>query len=139
MHGPRESAVLCHCAWRSGAAAAAARDSSRVCLTASSAQSEFALRDELASAVPVATSRRLRCWADPDHAHSCSLQQGVSVKQRHDSVKQVLAELARSCGFHVEVEPRFPRLAVCKHLCLSTSVCFFPPSFQKFTEQGQTG
>ena len=30
------------------------------------------------------------------------------MKQRHDSVKQVLAELARSCGFHVEVEPRFP-------------------------------
>jgi hypothetical protein len=45
---------------------------------------------------------------DPDHAHSCAMQQGVSVKQRHDALKQVLAELARSCGYQVEVEPRFP-------------------------------
>lgn len=45
---------------------------------------------------------------DPDHAHSCALQQGVSVKRRHDALKQVLAELARSCGYHVEIEPRFP-------------------------------
>jgi hypothetical protein len=45
---------------------------------------------------------------DPDHAHSCDLQRGVSVKQRHDELKQVLAELARSCGYRVEVEPRFP-------------------------------
>jgi len=45
---------------------------------------------------------------DPDHSHSCNLQRGVSVKQRHDEIKQVLAELARSCGYRVEVEPRFP-------------------------------
>jgi hypothetical protein len=45
---------------------------------------------------------------DPDHSHSCNLQHGVSVKQRHDDIKQVLAELARSCGYRVEVEPRFP-------------------------------
>ena len=47
---------------------------------------------------------------DPDHAHSCTLQEGVSIKHRHDAVKQVLAELARSCGYHVEVEPRFPAI-----------------------------
>lgn len=46
--------------------------------------------------------------ADPDHVHSCSLQRGVSVKRRHDDLKQVLAELARSCGYSVEVEPPFP-------------------------------
>jgi hypothetical protein len=45
---------------------------------------------------------------DPDHSHSCNLQHGVSVKQRHDDIKQVLAELARSCGYRVKVEPRFP-------------------------------
>jgi hypothetical protein len=45
---------------------------------------------------------------DPDHAHSCTMQQGVSVRRRHDAIKQVLAELARSCGYHVEVEPQFP-------------------------------
>ncbi|MDR3401982.1 MAG: reverse transcriptase domain-containing protein [Chthoniobacter sp.] len=45
---------------------------------------------------------------DPDHAHSCAMQQGVSVRRRHDTLKLVLAELARSCGYHVEVEPRFP-------------------------------
>ena len=47
---------------------------------------------------------------DPDHSHSCAMQQGVTVKQRHDALKQVLAELARSCGYHVEVEPRFPTI-----------------------------
>jgi len=45
---------------------------------------------------------------DPDHMHSCTLQEGVSVKRRHDAIKLALAELARSCGYHVEVEPRFP-------------------------------
>jgi len=40
--------------------------------------------------------------------HSCLTQQGVSVKRRHDALKLALAELARSCGYHVEVEPRFP-------------------------------
>jgi len=45
---------------------------------------------------------------DPDHAHSCCLQKGVSLKRRHDDLKQVLAELARSCGYSVEVEPLFP-------------------------------
>ena len=45
---------------------------------------------------------------DPDHAHSCVLQEGVSVKRRHDAVKLVLADLARECGRHVEVEPAFP-------------------------------
>ena len=45
---------------------------------------------------------------DPDHMHSCLLQQGVSVTRRHDALKQVLAELARTCGYHVEVEPHFP-------------------------------
>ena len=49
---------------------------------------------------------------DPDHAHSCALQQGVSVRRRHDAIKQVLAELARSCGYHVEVEPHFPSTIV---------------------------
>ena len=47
---------------------------------------------------------------DPDHAHSCGMQHGRSVKQRHDALKQVLAELARSCGYHVEVEPQFPTI-----------------------------
>ncbi|MDR3736561.1 MAG: hypothetical protein P4L10_13640, partial [Acidobacteriaceae bacterium] len=45
---------------------------------------------------------------DPDHAHSCTLQEGVSVKRRHDTLKVALAGLARSCGYHVEIEPRFP-------------------------------
>jgi hypothetical protein len=45
---------------------------------------------------------------DPDHSHSCTLQKGVSVKRRHDVIKMVLAELARSCGYIVEIEPRFP-------------------------------
>src|SRR5680860_160553 len=45
---------------------------------------------------------------DPDHVHSCTLQKGVSVERRHDTIKMVLAELARSCCYHVEVEPRFP-------------------------------
>ena len=51
---------------------------------------------------------------DPDHAHSCTLQEGVSVKRRHDLLKQVLAELARSCRYHVEVEPRFPATVECR-------------------------
>ena len=46
---------------------------------------------------------------DPDHAHSCVLQQGASVRRRHDAVKLALAELARSCGYHVEIEPHFPQ------------------------------
>ena len=66
------------------------------------------LRDELCIGCARRNAETPSLLDDPDHAHSCSLQQGVSVKQRHDSVKQVLAELARSCGFHVEVEPRFP-------------------------------
>lgn len=45
---------------------------------------------------------------DPDHMHSCTLQQGVSVRQRHDAIKLTYAELARSCGYHVEIEPAFP-------------------------------
>jgi hypothetical protein len=48
---------------------------------------------------------------DPDHAHACILQEGRSVKRRHDALKHVLAELARSCGYQVEVEPRFPSIA----------------------------
>lgn len=46
---------------------------------------------------------------DPDHAHSCVLQQGASVRRRHDAGKLALAELARSCGYHVEIEPHFPQ------------------------------
>ena len=30
------------------------------------------------------------------------------MKRRHDQLKLVLADLARSCGYHVEVEPLFP-------------------------------
>ena len=30
------------------------------------------------------------------------------MKRRHDTIKMVLADLARSCGYHFEVEPRFP-------------------------------
>lgn len=66
------------------------------------------LRDELCVSCARRNVETPSLLADPDHAHSCTLQEGVSVKQRHDSVKQVLAELARSCGYHVEVEPRFP-------------------------------
>jgi hypothetical protein len=36
------------------------------------------------------------------------LQQRTSVTQRHDALKLALAELARSCGYLVEVEPNFP-------------------------------
>lgn len=31
---------------------------------------------------------------------SITLQKGVCVKRRHDTIKMVLAELARSCGYH---------------------------------------
>jgi len=46
--------------------------------------------------------------ADPDHAHACLSQEGVSIKRRHDVLKLVLAQLARECGYHTEIEPRFP-------------------------------
>ena len=29
---------------------------------------------------------------DPDHAHSCTMQEGVSVRRRHDILKLVLAQ-----------------------------------------------
>ena len=45
---------------------------------------------------------------DPDHAHSCVRQKGTSIDQRHEVLKLLLARLLRSCGWHVEVEPRFP-------------------------------
>jgi hypothetical protein len=49
---------------------------------------------------------------DPDHAHSCTLQEGTSVKFRHDTSKMVVAGLVRSCNAHVVVEPQFPPLLV---------------------------
>ena len=68
--------------------------------------------DDLRDALCVSCAQRNRetpaLLIDPDHMHSCVLQQGASVKRRHDALKLVLAELARSCGYHVEIEPPFP-------------------------------
>ena len=66
------------------------------------------LRDELCTGCARLNVETPSLLDDPDHVHSCTLQKGVSVKRRHDTLKMVLAELARSCGYHVEVEPRFP-------------------------------
>ena len=68
------------------------------------------LRDELCVACARQNVETPSLLDDPDHSHSCTLQKGVSVKRRHDVLKMVLAELARSCGFIVEVEPRFPAI-----------------------------
>jgi len=68
--------------------------------------------DDLRSELCVSCGRRNldapELLVDPDHMHSCTLQQGVSVRRRHDALKLALAELARSCGYLVEVEPSFP-------------------------------
>jgi hypothetical protein len=45
---------------------------------------------------------------DPDHVHSCLLQRSRSVRVRHDRLKMVLAYLARSCGYLVDIEAEFP-------------------------------
>ena len=45
---------------------------------------------------------------NPDHFHSCGHTAGRSVTQRHDQLKHALAKLARSVGFVVIVEPKFP-------------------------------
>ena len=66
---------------------------------------------------------------DPDHAHSCLYQEGTSVKLRHDLIKLVLAELARQCNYHVEVEPDFPpRLE--SHYNVSTGESTITPANQ---------
>jgi hypothetical protein len=68
--------------------------------------------DDLRSKACVTCARRNietpTLLADPDHAHSCTLQEGTSVKFRHDTSKMVVAGLSRSCGGHVIVEPQFP-------------------------------
>ena len=66
------------------------------------------LRDELCVACARQNVETPSLLDDPDHSHSCGLQKGVSCKRRHDVLKMVLAGLARSCGYLVEVEPRFP-------------------------------
>lgn len=66
------------------------------------------LRDELCVSCARRNNDTPALLTDPDHAHSCTLQQGASVTRRHDALKLALAELARACGYHVEVEPRFP-------------------------------
>jgi hypothetical protein len=66
------------------------------------------LRDEQCVACAGKNTRTPSLLVDPDHAHSCTLQEGASVRRRHDALKLTLAKLARSCGYLVEVEPRFP-------------------------------
>jgi hypothetical protein len=45
--------------------------------------------------------------ADPDHLHACVHQTGSSVTLRHHRVVATLAQLARSVGYVVKVEPHF--------------------------------
>jgi hypothetical protein len=66
------------------------------------------LRDELCVSCGKRNLDTPALLVDPDHMHSCTLQHGASVTQRHDALKLALAELARSCGYLVEVEPSFP-------------------------------
>ena len=66
------------------------------------------LRDEWCSGCATRDCEATALLNDPDHAHSCIAQRGGSRQHRHDAVKNALAGLARSCGFHVEVEPQFP-------------------------------
>jgi len=42
---------------------------------------------------------------DPDHLHSCRITRGSSLTLRHDSIVQVISDLARECGFHTIREP----------------------------------
>ena len=73
------------------------------------------LRDALCVSCGVRNTDTPSLLADPDHMRSCTLQQGASVKQCHDALKQALAELARSCGYLVEVEPFFPARVTTHH------------------------
>ena len=74
------------------------------------------LRDELCVSCAHRNLDTPSLLADPDHMHSCTMQEGVSVKRRHDAIKLALAQLARECGYHVEVEPRFPaRFIAARH------------------------
>ena len=74
------------------------------------------LRDELCVSCARRNLDTPSLLADPDHMHSCTMQEGVSVKRRHDAIKLALAQLARECGYHVEVEPRFPaRFIAARH------------------------
>jgi len=66
------------------------------------------VRSELCTACARRDIESPSLLVDPDHAHSCVMQEGVSVRRRHDSIKLALAQLARDCGYHVEVEPQFP-------------------------------
>lgn len=66
------------------------------------------IRDQLCAACARRNTDAPSLLVDPDHAHSCVMQQGVSGRRRHDTIKLLLAQLARDCGYHVEVEPRFP-------------------------------
>jgi hypothetical protein len=68
------------------------------------------LRDELCVGCTARDNESSALLADPDHAHSCIAQKGASRQRRHDALKLALAGLARSCGYHVEVEPIFPLL-----------------------------
>jgi hypothetical protein len=49
---------------------------------------------------------------DPDHFHSCGHTTRKSVTNRHDQLKFAIAKLARSVGFVVIVEPKFPATVV---------------------------
>ena len=68
------------------------------------------LRDELCVGCTARDKETPALLTDPDHAHSCISQKGGSKQRRHDALKTALAGLARSCGYHVEVEPAFPLL-----------------------------
>ena len=59
------------------------------------------LRDALCVNCADRNLETLALLIDPDHVHSCKLQQGSTVRRRHDAIKLALAELARSCGCHV--------------------------------------
>ncbi|MDR3446587.1 reverse transcriptase domain-containing protein [Dyella sp.] len=66
------------------------------------------LRDKACAACARRNIETPTLLADPDHAHACILQESTSRRQCHDAVKMVVAGLARSCGYCVEVEPHFP-------------------------------
>jgi hypothetical protein len=55
------------------------------------------MRDEACVTCAKRNTNTPTLLTDPDHAMSCILQEGVSVRRRHDAVKLVLAELAREC------------------------------------------
>jgi hypothetical protein len=56
------------------------------------------LRNELCCVCMSCARRNLdtpSLLADPDHLHSCTMQEGVSVKRRHDAIKLALHGMMR--------------------------------------------